>query len=80
MTSINDILKLLEQKKFSEAEKSLNDLRKRNEDKSIIDYLLGRLNDDYQNPNRSVESAKRFYTKSIKRDALKILSFKVNKK
>jgi len=68
MASIAEILKLLESSEFDQAEKELKTLWRDSPSDPIINYLLGCLYDDYRNPRRSRDKARRYLQVSLAAD------------
>ncbi|WP_127545656.1 MULTISPECIES: hypothetical protein [Paenibacillus] len=62
MELANDYIeKLLEEKKFEELEKYLKKMKKENYNDSSVNYYLGVLYSDYNNPKKSEETAKSYF-------------------
>jgi tetratricopeptide (TPR) repeat protein len=61
MKTINEIIELFKNEKYDEAEVTLHELRRDDPKNPRINYLLGCLYDDYSNPKRSDDKAKRYF-------------------
>ena len=58
---LDKVLDLFNQKNYKEAEKKLLQLRRNYYDSSHVNYLLGNLYGEYDNPNKSKEKALHYY-------------------
>lgn len=68
MNNLDKIIDLLNQKKFSEAEEILLKLRKKDPRNEVTNYFLGIIYNDFNNPNKSNEKAKRYFGYAIDSD------------
>jgi len=61
MDNLNKVIGLVKQKKFSEAEKALLELRKKDYSNEVINYYLGVIYNDFNNPNKSDVKTRRYF-------------------